>query len=157
LIEAVAETGKPLNIKKGQFLAPIDMFQVINKAKGADVILTERGTCFGHHDLVVDFRGFVQMAETGRPIVFDASHSVQLPGGNRGCSGGMPEFIPSLSRAAIACEADGIFMEVHPYPDIAKCDSSSSFRLEEVPALLRSLVRIEEALRSPCSREVLSV
>ncbi len=147
LIEA-AKTGRPINIKKGQFLAPGDMGNVIKKVKttgNENVTITERGTSFGYNNLVVDFRGFPMMAQTQCPIIFDATHSVQLPGGGGSVSGGDRELAPVLAKAAIAAGADGIFVEVHPDPDNAKCDGPNSLKLETLPELFAKLVEIHGA------------
>lgn len=147
LLTAAGSTGKPVNIKKGQFLAPDDMAHAARKvldAGGADVILTERGTTFGYHDLVTDMRSIVRMQELGYPVVFDATHSVQLPGGGEGCSGGERGLIPHLARAAVAAGADGVFMEVHPDPDRALCDGPNSLHLQDLNALARNLKALFE-------------
>ena len=148
LLVAAARTGKPLNIKKAQFMAPEDMAQVLSKvesAGGGQVTLTERGTFFGYRNLVVDFRSLVIMASLGRPVVFDATHSVQRPGGLDSCSGGSPEFIAPLARAAVAAGVDGVFMEVHPDPARAKCDGPNSLELARMEEMLTSLIRIADA------------
>jgi len=123
---AVAATGKPVNIKKGQFLAPGDMRNVVEKAKAAsgqnNILVCERGVSFGYNNLVSDMRSLAIMRETGCPVVFDATHSVQLPGGQGAVSGGQREFVPVLARAAIAVGVAGVFMEIHPDPDKALCD-----------------------------------
>ncbi len=127
--------GKPLNIKKGQFLAPGDVANIVAKAKSAgnrQLIITERGTSFGYNNLVVDFRGIKIIRDTGVPVIFDATHSVQLPGGSGTHSGGQREFASVLARAAVAAGADGIFMEVHPDPDNALCDGPNSLPLSEI-------------------------
>ncbi|MBK5264688.1 MAG: 3-deoxy-8-phosphooctulonate synthase, partial [Alphaproteobacteria bacterium] len=139
LIEAAAATGKPLNIKKAQFMAPADMRQVVRKAEAAaeragvatdTVLLTERGTSFGYNNLVVDMRSLAIMAETGRPVVFDATHSVQLPGGLGDRSGGERHHVPLLARAAAAAGVSGIFMETHPDPDKALSDGPNAWPLD---------------------------
>ncbi len=142
LIEAVTATGKPVNIKKGQFLAPWEMNNVLQKAKstGNDrICLCERGTSFGYGSLVVDMRGLEIMKRTGAPVIFDATHSVQLPGalGNR--SGGQREFVPVLARAAVAVGVAGLFMEVHPNPDKAPCDGPNMLALRDLPPLLEQI------------------
>lgn len=145
LVVGVAKTGKPINIKKGQFLAPWDMRHVIEKARAAgndQVVLTERGAMFGYNNLVTDFRSIRIMQDFECPVIFDATHSVQLPGGAGAASGGQREFAPLLARAAIAVGADGIFMEVHPDPDHALSDGPNSLRLDAIPALLRQLKAI---------------
>lgn len=148
-IMAVARAGKPVNVKKGQFLAPWDMENVIKKMAAAGnhrLMLTERGTMFGYNNLVVDFRGLKVMRDLGYPVIFDATHSIQLPGGQGGRSGGQREFAPVLAKAAVATGVDGIFMEVHPDPDKALCDGPNSLRLDTLPDLLQSLKRIRQAL-----------
>ena len=148
-IRAVSATGKPMNIKKGQFLAPWDMRNVVEKAvsTGNDrLLITERGTMFGYNNLVVDFRGLKIMKAMGYPVVFDATHSIQLPGGQGGSSGGQREFAPVLARAAMACGVDGLFMEVHPDPDKALCDGPNSLKLDSLENLLSQLKAIREAL-----------
>lgn len=153
LIEAAAASGKPVNIKKGQFMAPADMRQVVAKAHAAAenagvstnaVMLTERGTSFGYHNLVVDMRGLSIMAETGRPIIFDATHSAQLPGGLGDRSGGERHHVPVLARAATAAGVSGIFMETHPDPDKALSDGPNSWPLDRAEALMAQLVALHE-------------
>ena len=142
LIEAVAATGKPVNIKKGQFLAPWEMNNILKKAKatGNDSIsLCERGTTLGYGNLVVDMRSIEIMKRTGHPVVFDATHSVQLPGAQGTCSGGQREFVPVLAKAAASIGVAGMFMEVHPDPDNAPCDGSNMIAIKELPALLEQL------------------
>jgi 2-dehydro-3-deoxyphosphooctonate aldolase (KDO 8-P synthase) len=149
LLVAAARTRLPINIKKGQFMAPWDMRHAVAKIKekGNDqIILTERGTSFGYNNLVVDMRGLSIMREIGSPVVFDATHSVQLPGGGDGCSSGQREFIPTLARAAMAAGVDGIFLEVHPNPDEALCDGPNSLSLEAAADLLKVLSRIRQAV-----------
>jgi 2-dehydro-3-deoxyphosphooctonate aldolase (KDO 8-P synthase) len=150
LLVAAARTGKPINIKKGQFLAPWDMVPAVDKVRAAgndQVLLTERGSCFGYNNLVVDFRSVPILKEkTGCPVIFDATHSVQLPGGAGTASAGQREYAPVLARAAVAAGADGVFLEVHPDPDRARCDGPNSIPLDRVEALLRRLVAIREAL-----------
>ncbi len=151
LLEAAAATGRPVNVKKGQFLAPWDMQHVVRKlnAAGASgVLLTERGTTFGYGRLVNDFRAIPQMKETGAPVVFDATHSVQLPGGGPegAASSGQREMIPTLARAAVAAGCDALFLEVHPDPDQALSDGPNSLRLDDLPALLDLCLRIREAI-----------
>ncbi|MBS3732432.1 MAG: 3-deoxy-8-phosphooctulonate synthase [Desulfobacterales bacterium] len=139
LIVAAARTGKPVNIKKGQFLAPWDMTNVVEKARDAGnarVLLTERGASFGYNNLVADMRSIPIMQETGCPVIFDATHSVQLPGGAGGASAGQRQFAPLLARAALAAGADGIFIEVHPDPDQALSDGPNSIHLETVEQML---------------------
>lgn len=142
LIEAAARTGKPLNLKKGQFLAPWDMAQAIAKATGvgnSSLLLTERGTQFGYNNLVVDFRALPIMRDFGFPVVMDVTHSVQLPGGQGTCSGGDRKFVPYLAKAAVAVGVDALFMEVHPNPDNALCDGPNSLPLTEVASLWQDL------------------
>jgi 2-dehydro-3-deoxyphosphooctonate aldolase (KDO 8-P synthase) len=147
LLVAAVRTGRIVNVKKGQFLAPWDMTQVTGKLAeaagpdGAKVWLTERGASFGYNNLVVDFRSIPIMASLGHPVVFDATHSVQLPGGQGCASGGQREFVPGLARAAVAMGASGVFMEVHPDPDHALCDGPNSWPLDRAEALLRDLKR----------------
>ena len=135
LILVVAKTGKPVNVKKGQFLAPWDMVNIIEKIRSVSSVqpmITERGVMFGYNNLVVDFRGIQIMQQTGCPVVFDATHSVQLPGGGGTHSGGQREFAPVLARAAVAAGADGVFLEVHENPDKALCDGPNSLPLEQL-------------------------
>ena len=149
LLVAAAQTRLPINIKKGQFMAPWDMRHAVAKIKemGNDqVILTERGSSFGYNNLVVDMRSLAIMREIGFPVVFDATHSVQLPGGGDGCSSGQREFVSTLARAAMAAGVDGIFMEVHPNPDKALCDGPNSLSLEAAADLLKVLSRIRQAV-----------
>lgn len=139
LILAAAKTGKPVNIKKGQFLAPWDVKNIIDKFTSTgnqNLFITERGTSFGYNNLVVDFRGLPIMRSFGYPVVFDVTHSLQLPGGQGTCSGGQKEFAEPLARAAVAVGVDGLFMEVHPEPDKALCDGANMIRLSEVQELL---------------------
>lgn len=147
LLVAAAQTGLPVNVKKGQFLAPEDMAGVVKKLEQANcsgIMLTERGTTFGYHNLTVDFRGLQTMREFNVPVVFDATHSVQLPGGLGTCSGGQRQFIPALSRAAAAVGIDAIFMEVHPDPDKALSDGPNSIRLDDVKTLLAKVKQIHD-------------
>jgi 2-dehydro-3-deoxyphosphooctonate aldolase (KDO 8-P synthase) len=147
LIEAVARTGKPVHLKKGQFLDPTSMERVVDKARNAGakgVIVTERGTMFGYGDLVVDFRGIEIMKRFGCPVFFDATHSVQRPGGAE--TGGQREFIPVLGRAAIAAGVDGIFIETHPDPARARSDRESQWPLSELRGLLLSFVKVRQSL-----------
>lgn len=147
LLEAAAKTGRIINIKKGQFLAPWDMQNVVEKVRAAGnrkVWLTERGATYGYNNLVVDFRSMPIMKGFDVPTVFDATHSVQLPGGQGGCSGGQREYVPVLARAAVAAGASGVFMEVHPDPDKALCDGPNSLRLADFEPLLKKLKGIWE-------------
>ena len=151
LVLEAAKTKKPLNIKKGQFLAPEDMKSIAEKAESVGnnkILLTERGTTFGYHNLVVDMRSLVIMRNLGYPVVFDATHSLQLPGGAGKSSGGQPQFILPLARAAIACGCDALFVETHPDLSQALCDKDSMLPLEKMEELLINLRKIEEALKS---------
>jgi len=151
-IKAVAETGKPVNIKKGQFLAPWDMQHVLDKAlaTGNDqIMLCERGASFGYNNLVSDMRSLLVMKEFGAPIVFDATHSVQQPGGLGGATGGNREFVPGLSQAAVATGIAALFMEVHPNPDEALSDGPNSLALADLPKLLNRLKRFD-AIAKEC-------
>lgn len=148
LLVAAAETKRPINVKKGQFMAPQDMDQVIGKIResgGQDILLTERGSSFGYHNLVVDMRSIKIMADFGWGVVFDATHSVQLPGGQGDKSGGDRSFVPTLARAAVAAGAHGLFIETHPDPDRALCDGPNSWPLAELESLLESLIKIKSA------------
>jgi 2-dehydro-3-deoxyphosphooctonate aldolase (KDO 8-P synthase) len=150
LIVAAAQSGRVINVKKGQFLAPWDMKNVAAKAAAAgneNIILTERGASFGYNNLVVDMRTFPIMRSTGFPVIFDATHSVQLPGGQGESSGGQREYVEYLSRAAVAAGIDGIFMEVHEDPDKALCDGPNSIPLNELPALLKMLKSIDALVK----------
>jgi len=145
-IVEIAKTGKPVNIKKGQFLAPWDIINVIEKITSTgnnQILITERGTMFGYNNLVVDFRGIKIMQETGCPVIFDATHSIQLPGGAGKSSDGQREFAPILAGAAVAAGADGIFMEVHSDPDNALCDGPNSLKLDTLYDLLSQLKDIK--------------
>ncbi len=150
-IQAVAREGKPVNIKKGQFLAPWDMKNVVNKARevgNEQLMVCERGASFGYNTLISDMRGLAVMRETGCPVIFDATHSVQQPGGQGGTSGGQREFVPVLARAAVAAGISGIFMETHPAPDQALSDGPNSWPLAHIEPLLRVLQRIDETVKS---------
>lgn len=145
----VAKTGKPVNIKKGQFLAPWDIVNVVEKVTSTgnnQVLLTDRGTMFGYNNLVADFRSIKIMQDTGWPVIFDATHSIQLPGGAGTSSGGQREFAPILAKAAVAAGADGIFMEVHTDPDKALCDGPNSLKIDTLFELLPQLKAIKAAL-----------
>ena len=147
----VAKTGKPVNIKKGQFIAPMDMQNVVGKIRSTGnqkILLTERGAMFGYNNLVVDMRGIPMMQQMDCPVIFDASHSVQLPGGQGTSSGGQREFAPVLARAAVAAGANGVFMEVHPDPDHALCDGPNSLKLESAGRLVTELVGIQRLLNN---------
>jgi len=148
LLVAAAKTGKVVNVKKGQFLAPWDVGHIVEKLEGAGaagVLLTERGTSFGFNNLVVDFRGLPQMRALGTPVVFDVTHCLQLPGGDGAASGGERQFVPHLLRAAVAAGVDGVFMEVHPDPDRAPCDGPNMVPLADLPDLLRQLTEVARA------------
>jgi 2-dehydro-3-deoxyphosphooctonate aldolase (KDO 8-P synthase) len=151
-IHAVATSGKPVNIKKGQFLAPWDMKNVVDKAKaangGADnIMVCERGVSFGHNNLVSDMRSLAVMRDTGCPVVFDATHSVQLPGGQGTKSGGQREFVPVLARAAMAAGIAGIFMETHPNPEVALSDGPNAWPLPRMKDLLTTLKAIDALVK----------
>lgn len=146
---AAARSSKPINIKKGQFLAPWDMANTVEKIRSTGnqkIMLTERGATFGYNNLVVDFRGIQIMQSIGCPVIFDATHSVQLPGGDGTSSGGQREFAPVLARAAVAAGADGIFIEVHPDPDKALCDGPNSLPLDQLRSLFLQLIAIRKAI-----------
>jgi 2-dehydro-3-deoxyphosphooctonate aldolase (KDO 8-P synthase) len=151
-IQAVARSGKPVNIKKGQFLAPDDMRQVVAKARAAsdadNILVCERGASFGYHNLVSDMRSLAIMRDTGCPVVFDATHSVQLPGGKGTSSGGEREFVPVLARAAVAAGVAGVFMETHPDPDKALSDGPNAWPLDRMRALLETLKEIDATVKS---------
>ncbi|MHB1530974.1 3-deoxy-8-phosphooctulonate synthase [Acidithiobacillus sp.] len=150
-IQAVAAAGKPVNIKKGQFLAPWDMQQVVAKAKATgndDILVCERGVSFGYNNLVSDMRSLAVMRNTGCPVVFDATHSVQLPGGQGERSGGQREFVPVLARAAMAAGVAGLFMETHPNPDQALSDGPNAWPLGQMEALLRVLKDIDARVKA---------
>jgi 2-dehydro-3-deoxyphosphooctonate aldolase (KDO 8-P synthase) len=150
LLVAAARSGRVINVKKGQFLAPWDMKNVAGKLAASgneNIILTERGVSFGYNNLVVDMRSFPVMRSTGYPVVFDATHSVQLPGGQGESSGGQREFVEYLSRAAVATGIDGIFMEVHEDPDQALCDGPNSIPLNELTVLLKRLKAIDAVVK----------
>lgn len=149
-VQAVASSGKPVNVKKGQFLAPGDVRHIIEKIESCgnkSLLLTERGTSFGYHNLVADMRSLVIMRRLGYPVIFDVTHSLQLPGSLASSSGGQREFIPFLARAAVAVGVDGLFMEVHPHPEMALCDGPNSQPLEELPPLLKELVEIDRLVK----------
>ncbi|MDA8215867.1 MAG: 3-deoxy-8-phosphooctulonate synthase [Nitrospiraceae bacterium] len=150
LILAASKTGKPVNIKKGQFLAPWDIKNIINKFTSTgnqNLFITERGTSFGYNNLVVDFRAFPIMRSFGYPVIFDVTHSLQLPGGQGSCSGGRREFAEPLARAAVAVGVDGLFMEVHPEPDKALCDGPNMIKLDESEKLLKTIKAIYSAVK----------
>jgi 2-dehydro-3-deoxyphosphooctonate aldolase (KDO 8-P synthase) len=155
-IHAVAASGKPVNIKKAQFMAPQDMANVVDKARGAaraaavaddTIMVCERGASFGYNNLVSDMRSLAIMRETGCPVVFDATHSVQLPGGQGTSSGGQREFVPVLARAAVATGVAGLFMETHPDPANAKSDGPNAWPLDRMETLLRTLVDLDRLVK----------
>ena len=149
LLVAAAKSGKTVNLKKGQFVSPWDMEHAVNKLRAAGcerILLTERGASFGYNNLVVDMRSLPVMRSLGCPVIYDATHSVQLPGGIGGSSGGQREFIPPLTRAAMAAGIDGLFMEVHPDPDKALCDGPNSWPLDQVETLLKQLLKVRAAV-----------
>ncbi|MFH1940841.1 MAG: 3-deoxy-8-phosphooctulonate synthase [bacterium] len=151
LLVAAGKTGKPVNIKKGQFMAPEDMAQAAKKVestKNNAVFITERGTSFGYHNLVVDMRSLGIIRQSGYPVIFDATHSVQLPSAKGPVSGGERQFVPILARAAVAAGVDGIFMEVHPEPDRALCDGANMWPLDRLESLLSQLIAIDAAVKS---------
>jgi len=150
-IQNVAKQNKPVNIKKGQFLAPWDMKNVVDKAKAVGnehIMVCERGVSFGYNTLISDMRGLVIMRETGCPVVFDATHSVQQPGGQGTKSGGQRQFVPVLARAAVAAGISGLFMETHPNPDQALSDGPNSMPLQKMEELLKTLKIIDEAVKA---------
>jgi len=150
LIIEASKTGKPVNIKKGQFLAPWDIKNIIDKfisTGNKNLFITERGSSFGYNNLVVDFRAFPIMRSFGYPVIFDVTHSLQLPGGQGSCSGGQREFAEPLARAAVAVGIDGLFMEVHPEPDKALCDGPNMIKLDEVEGLLNTIKAIDDLLK----------
>ncbi len=148
---AVASAGKPVNIKKGQFLAPQDMKNVVDKARAAskrdNIMVCERGAMFGYNNLVSDMRSLMVMRETGCPVVFDATHSVQLPGGQGTSSGGQREFVPVLARAAVAAGVSGLFMETHPNPEEALSDGPNAWPLKHMRALLETVKAVDELVK----------
>lgn len=149
LLFAVGKTGRAVNVKKGQFMAPWDMKHVVTKLEevgNKNLLLTERGTTFGYGQLVNDMRAIPWMQELGRPVIFDATHSVQMPGGLGDRTGGYRQMIPYLARAAVACGCDGIFLETHPRPDEAKSDGPNQIPLDELPRLVCQCLRVRGAL-----------
>ena len=149
-IKRVAACKRPVNIKKGQFLSPLEMKFVVEKAKAEgneDILVCERGVTFGYNNLISDMRSLAIMRDTGCPVVFDATHSVQLPGGKEGSSGGQREFVPVLARAAVASGISGLFMETHPNPDKAKSDGPNSWPLENLINLLQGLKEIDQFVK----------
>jgi len=150
-IQRVAAQGRPVNIKKGQFLAPWDMMQVVAKARASGnqaILVCERGVSFGYNNLVSDMRSLAVLRETGCPVVFDATHSVQLPGGQGDRSGGQREFVPVLARAAVAAGIAGLFVETHPRPEAAQSDGPNSWPLARMPELLTTLVEIDRLVKA---------
>jgi len=148
LVVAAGETGKIVNVKKGQFLSPLEMKNIVNKLRSTGnqkILLTERGTTFGYNDLVSDFRSIPLMQDLGVPVVFDVTHSCQIPGGLGNASGGRSEFIPLLARCAVVGGADALFFEVHRNPKIAKSDGPNSYRLSKFKSLLQELLQIKKA------------
>ncbi|EGV51295.1 MULTISPECIES: 3-deoxy-8-phosphooctulonate synthase [sulfur-oxidizing symbionts] len=149
-IQAVARQGRPVNIKKGQFLAPWDMKNVVDKARAVgneQIMVCERGVSFGYNNLVSDMRALAVMRETGCPVVFDATHSVQLPGGQGSSSGGQREHVPVLARAAVAAGVSGLFMETHPDPEQALSDGPNSWPLDKLQRLLETLLEIDRTVK----------
>jgi len=149
-IQRVAACNIPVNIKKGQFLSPAEMKHVVEKAKAQgnqSIMVCERGASFGYNNLVSDMRSLAIMRDTGCPVVFDATHSVQLPGGNDGSSGGQREFVPVLARAAVASGVSGVFMETHPNPEAAKSDGPNSWPLAKIKVLLEQLKEIDQVVK----------
>ena len=151
LLVAAAVTGRPVNVKKGQFLAPKDMRHVIDKltrSGAAGVLLTERGVSFGYNNLVVDFRAFPMLRELGYPVIFDVTHSLQLPGAGDGVTSGLAEYIEPLARAGVAAGLDGVFMEVHDEPSRAKSDAANAVRVDALEPLLRRLVELDSIIKA---------
>lgn len=149
LVVAAAKTGRVVNIKKGQFMAPLDMLAIIKKIESTgnkNILLTDRGVSFGYNNLVSDLRALKIMRDLGYPVIYDATHSIQLPGGKGSSSGGQREFVSGLSRAAVAFGCDGLFLEVHPQPDKALCDGANMIDLKELEILLKQVKKIESAL-----------
>jgi 2-dehydro-3-deoxyphosphooctonate aldolase (KDO 8-P synthase) len=156
LIQDCGRTGKPVNVKKGQFMAPWDMKHVVNKMEevgNKSVLLTERGATFGYGQLVSDMRSIPLMQDLGRPVIFDATHSVQMPAGQGDRSGGDRRMIPYLARAAVAAGCDGIFLETHPRPDEALSDGPNTLALDDLPKLISTCLRIREAIRATDTAE----
>ncbi len=154
LLLAAGNSGKVVKIKKGQFLAPWDMANAVAKVVSTGnerILLTERGTTFGYNNLVVDMRALAIMRETGCPVVFDATHAVQLPGGSGTSSGGQRQFVAALSRAAVAMGIDGLFWEVHPQPEKALCDGANSLPLAQIKAILREILAIDAIVKGRVS------
>lgn len=152
MIIKVAKTGRVVNVKKGQFLAPWDVKNIIEKIESTGnkkILITERGVSFGYNNLVADMRSLPIMRSFGYPVIFDATHSLQLPGGAGNSSGGQREFVPHITRAAVAAGCDGIFMEVHPDPDNAPCDGPNMFKFKSLPPLLEQIKEIDRVVKSP--------
>ena len=150
LVVEAARTGRPINVKKGQFLAPWDMAHVVEKIRSTgneQILLTERGTSFGYNNLVSDMKSLPIMRELGYPVIYDATHSVQLPGGAGRTSGGNREFVPALARAAVGAGVDGVFLEVHPNPDKALSDGANSLELDVLSPLLQQLKAIDQIVK----------
>jgi 2-dehydro-3-deoxyphosphooctonate aldolase (KDO 8-P synthase) len=150
ILTAAGRTGRAVNVKKGQFLAPWDAAHVLDKVRSTgnrSVMLTERGSSFGYNNLVVDFRSLPRMRGLGAPVCFDATHSVQLPGGQGSSSGGEREYVATLARAAVAVGVDAVFFEVHDDPDHAPCDGPNQLRIDDFPALLRTLMQLDRCVR----------
>lgn len=159
LIHAVAATGKPVNIKKGQFLSPQEMINVVDKAKAVDdsdrILVCERGVSFGYNNLVVDMRSLVALRQTNCPVVFDVTHSVQLPGGQGDRSDGQRDYIPALARAGVAVGIAGLFMETHPNPEKALSDGPNAWPLDRLEQLLEELMAIDRTIKPPiCERSL---
>jgi 2-dehydro-3-deoxyphosphooctonate aldolase (KDO 8-P synthase) len=148
LVVKAAQTGKWINIKKGQFLAPEDMAKIATKTDSKKVMLTERGTTFGYRNLVVDFRSLLIMKETGYPVIFDATHSLQLPGGGGAVSSGQPQYIIPMAKASAAVGIDGLFVETHPEPEKALSDAGAMLPLDEIEQLLEEVLNVHEASRN---------
>ena len=149
IVVSAAKTGKAINIKKGQFLAPWDILPIIKKVESCGnkkILITERGVCFGYNNLVSDFRSIAIIREFGYPVIYDATHSIQLPGGKGATSGGQREFVAGLSRAAVAFGCDGLFLEVHLKPEKALCDGPNMINLKELEKLLKQIKKIEDVL-----------
>jgi 2-dehydro-3-deoxyphosphooctonate aldolase (KDO 8-P synthase) len=151
LLLAAAATGRAVNVKKGQFLAPLDVRNIVEKLEAAgnrQIMITERGTSFGYNNLVVDMRAFPMMRQLGYPVVFDATHSLQLPGGLGDATGGQSEYVGHLARAAVACGIDGLFMEVHDNPPMAMSDATTQFALDKLEPLLETLLKMHELAKN---------
>ena len=159
LLIKAAHSGKPVNVKKGQFMAPWDMKNVVNKLEESgnkNIMLTERGATFGYNNLVVDMRSLVLMREYGYPVIFDSTHSLQQPGGQGTKSGGQREMIPDLARGAVAVGCDALFMEIHPDPDQALSDGPNMLKLDLLPELLEQLITLDQIVRGPLAGEATS-